>query len=757
MNVKELISQMTLEEKAGLCSGSDFWHLKGVERLGIPEIMVSDGPHGLRKQDLEADHLGINNSIKAVCFPTGAALACSFDTALIQEMGAALGEECQAEGVAVILGPGNNIKRSPLCGRNFEYFSEDPYLAGMMAGHHILGVQSQGIGTSLKHFAANSQEDRRMTADSQIDERTLREIYLTNFELAVKIGKPWTVMCSYNKVNGTYAADNHRLLTEILRDEWGFDGIVVSDWGAVNERVPGLKAGMDLEMPASGGVNDALIVQAVQDGTLDEKVLDTTVERILTLIDRYLSHKKPGASYSKEAHHQLARKIAGQCMVLLKNDGILPLDKKAKVAFIGKFAQAPRYQGGGSSHINSFRVESAMDAKGDLDVIYAPGYDTAADVVDEALIAEAVEAARTAQVAVLFVGLPDAFESEGFDRKHMDMPACQNALIDAVTAVQPNTVVVLHHGSPVTMPWADKVRGILDVYLGGQAVGAATLDVLYGDVNPSGKLAESVPYQVEDNPSYLFYPGEVDDVPYREGVFVGYRYYDAKKMPVRYPFGYGLSYTTFEYSGLTLDKKEMEDTDTLTVRVKVKNTGSRAGKETVQLYVRDCQSTMRRPDKELKGFAKVELAPGEEKEAVFTLDKRAFAYYSTRIQDWHVETGDFAILIGRSSRDIVLEDTVRVRSTRRLPVTFTMTSTVGDMLQYPEAVEMMQDILSAYKLGSNDDNADSENGTLGEGTAEMMEAMFRNMPVRSLLSFSGGTVDRAMLQEMLDKINAVLG
>ena len=757
MNVKELISQMTLEEKAGLCSGSDFWHLKGVERLGIPEIMVSDGPHGLRKQDLEADHLGINNSIKAVCFPTGAALACSFDTALIQEMGAALGEECQAEGVAVILGPGNNIKRSPLCGRNFEYFSEDPYLAGMMAGHHILGVQSQGIGTSLKHFAANSQEDRRMTADSQIDERTLREIYLTNFELAVKIGKPWTVMCSYNKVNGTYAADNHRLLTEILRDEWGFDGIVVSDWGAVNERVPGLKAGMDLEMPASGGVNDALIVQAVQDGTLDEKVLDTTVERILTLIDRYLSHKKPGASYSKEAHHQLARKIAGQCMVLLKNDGILPLDKKAKVAFIGKFAQAPRYQGGGSSHINSFRVESAMDAKGDLDVIYAPGYDTAADVVDEALIAGAVEAARTAQVAVLFVGLPDAFESEGFDRKHMDMPACQNALIDAVTAVQPNTVVVLHHGSPVTMPWADKVRGILDVYLGGQAVGAATLDVLYGDVNPSGKLAESVPYQVEDNPSYLFYPGEVDDVPYREGVFVGYRYYDAKKMPVRYPFGYGLSYTTFEYSGLTLDKKEMEDTDTLTVRVKVKNTGSRAGKETVQLYVRDCQSTMRRPDKELKGFAKVELAPGEEKEVVFTLDKRAFAYYSTRIQDWHVETGDFAILIGRSSRDIVLEDTVRVRSTRRLPVTFTMTSTVGDMLQYPEAVEMMQDILSAYKLGSNDDNADSENGTLGEGTAEMMEAMFRNMPVRSLLSFSGGTVDRAMLQEMLDKINAVLG
>ncbi len=757
MNVKELISQMTLEEKAGLCSGSDFWHLKGVERLGIPEIMVSDGPHGLRKQDLEADHLGINNSIKAVCFPTGAALACSFDTALIQEMGAALGEECQAEGVAVILGPGNNIKRSPLCGRNFEYFSEDPYLAGMMAGHHILGVQSQGIGTSLKHFAANSQEDRRMTADSQIDERTLREIYLTNFELAVKIGKPWTVMCSYNKVNGTYAADNHRLLTEILRDEWGFDGIVVSDWGAVNERVPGLKAGMDLEMPASGGVNDALIVQAVQDGTLDEKVLDTTVERILTLIDRYLSHKKPDASYSKEAHHQLARKIAGQCMVLLKNDGILPLDKKAKVAFIGKFAQAPRYQGGGSSHINSFRVESAMDAKGDLDVIYAPGYDTAADVVDEALIAGAVEAARMAQVAVLFVGLPDAFESEGFDRKHMDMPACQNALIDAVTAVQPNTVVVLHHGSPVTMPWADKVRGILDVYLGGQAVGAATLDVLYGDVNPSGKLAESVPYQVEDNPSYLFYPGEVDDVPYREGVFVGYRYYDAKKMPVRYPFGYGLSYTTFEYSGLTLDKKEMEDTDTLTVRVKVKNTGSRAGKETVQLYVRDCQSTMRRPDKELKGFAKVELAPGEEKEAVFTLDKRAFAYYSTRIQDWHVETGDFAILIGRSSRDIVLEDTVRVRSTRRLPVTFTMTSTVGDMLQYPEAVEMMQDILSAYKLGSNDDNADSENGTLGEGTAEMMEAMFRNMPVRSLLSFSGGTVDRAMLQEMLDKINAVLG
>lgn len=757
MNVKEILSQLTLEEKAGLCSGSDFWHLKGVERLGIPEIMVSDGPHGLRKQDLEADHLGINNSIKAVCFPTGAATACSFDTDLIQSMGAALGAECQAEGVAVILGPGNNIKRSPLCGRNFEYFSEDPFLAGQMAGHHIKGVQSQGAGTSLKHFAANSQEDRRMTADSQIDERTLREIYLANFELAVKIGKPWTVMCSYNKLNGEYASDSHRLLTEILRDEWGFDGIVVSDWGAVNERVPGLLAGMDLEMPSSGGVNDAIIVEAVKNGTLDEKDLDITVERILTLIDRYMTHKKAGASYSKEEHHQLARKISGESMVLLKNDGILPLCRKTKAAFIGKFAAEPRYQGGGSSHINSFKVESALDAKGDLDVIYAQGYDTKEDEVNEALIAEAVKAAQAADVAVLFVGLPDAFESEGFDRKHMRIPNCQIALIDAVTAVQPNAVIVLHNGSPVEMPWEDKVRAVLDVYLGGQAVGAATIDVLYGDVNPSGKLAETIPYKLEDNPSFLFYPGEVDDVPYREGVFVGYRYYDTKKMPVRYPFGFGLSYTTFEYSDLKLDKKEMADTDILTVSVKVKNTGDRAGKEAVQLYVRDLVSTMRRPDKELKAFAKVDLAPGEEKEVTFTLDKRAFAYYSTKISDWHVETGEFAILIGKSSRDIVLEDTVLVNSTRRLPAYFTMTSTVGDMLKYPEAVELMHDVLESYKIGSNDDNADGENGTLGEGTAAMMEAMFQNMPVRSLCSFSGGTVDRVMLQKMLDEINAVLG
>ncbi|MBZ4670946.1 MAG: glycosyl hydrolase [Oscillospiraceae bacterium] len=750
MNVKELVSQMTLEEKAGMCSGADFWHLKGVERLGISSVMVTDGPHGLRKQDQSGDHLGINDSVKAVCFPTASALACSFDRDLLFELGKALGEECQAEDVSVILGPGANIKRSPLCGRNFEYFSEDPYLSSEMAASHISGVQSQNVGTSLKHFAANNQEHRRMTASSEVDERTLREIYLASFEGAVKKGRPWTVMCSYNRINGVYASENHRLLTEILRDEWGFDGYVVSDWGAVNDRVEGLKAGLDLEMPSSGGVNDALIVKAVKEGKLDEKILDRAVERILTIIFRYVENKKNINSYDKKAHHELARKISSECMVLLKNDGILPLKKKSKIAFIGKFAASPRYQGGGSSHINSFMVSNALEsANGIAEISYAKGYETAEDIIDENLIKEAVNTAKAAEVAVIFAGLPDKFESEGYDREHMSMPNCQNKLIEEICKVQPNTVIVLHNGSPIEMPWIDKVKAVLEVYLGGQAVGEATVDVLFGDKNPCGKLAESFPKRLEDNPSYLFFKGEKDRVEYREGVFVGYRYYDKKNIDVLFPFGHGLSYTTFEYSDLKLDKKEMLDTETLSVSVKVKNTGKVAGKEIVQLYVKNAKSIAIRPEKELKGFKKIELAPGEEKTVSFVLDKRAFAYYNTEISDWHVPTGTYQILIGKSSRDIVLSEDVLVKSTSKIPVKLSLTSTVGDAMEIPEAKPFINELLSKNVLMGSDSDKDA----LGEGTSEMMERMMIEMPLRALVSFAGGALSIEDLQKTIDEIN----
>ena len=456
--LKEIISQMTLEEKAAMCSGDDFWHTKAVERLGVPRSMVSDGPHGLRKQDQSGDHLGINDSIKAVCFPTACGTAASFNRDLLYSMGQTLGQECQAEDVSVILGPAVNIKRSPLCGRNFEYYSEDPYLATEIATSQINGVQSRHVGTSIKHFMANNQETRRMSSDSRIDERTMREIYLAAFEGAVKHAKPWTVMCSYNRINGTYAAENKQLLTDILRDEWGFDGYVVSDWGAVNDRVEGVKAGLDLEMPASHGVNDALIVKAVREGRLDEAVLDKAVERILNIVYRFVENRDEAAVFDRDKDHEMARKVAEESIVLLKNDGILPLSETDEIAFIGKFAKKPRFQGGGSSHINSHKVDSAMDmVAGMANITYAQGYDDAEDVIDEKLIAEAVEAAKKAKAAVIFAGLPDAFESEGFDRTHMRMPDCQNKLIEEVAKVQPNTVVVLHNGSPVEMPWVNDV------------------------------------------------------------------------------------------------------------------------------------------------------------------------------------------------------------------------------------------------------------------------------------------------------------
>ena len=751
--IRELVAQMTLEEKAAMCSGADFWHTEAVERLGIPASMVSDGPHGLRKQDQEADHLGVNDSIKAVCFPAGCGTAASFNRDLLRVMGETLGNECQAEGVSVILGPAVNIKRSPLCGRNFEYYSEDPLVASEIASALIQGVQSKNVGTSIKHFLANNQETRRLSSDSRVDERTLHEIYLAAFEGAVKKAKPWTVMCSYNKINGTYAAQNHQYLTETLREQWGFDGYVMSDWGAVNNRVEDLKAGLDLEMPTSLGANDKLIVGAVLSGELDESVVDAAVEHILNIVFRYEENRDKNAVFDKDKDHETARRVAEETIVLLKNEGVLPLSEKQKVAFIGQYAKTPRYQGGGSSHINSHKITSALEAASGMDnIVYAQGFDDAQDKTDEKLLAEAVEAARSAQVAVIFAGLPDKYESEGFDRKHMAMPDYQNELIEKIAAVQPNTVVVLHNGSPVEMPWVDKVKGIVEAYLGGQAVGGAICDILFGRVNPSAKLPETFPIKLEDNPSYLSYIGEGDMVEYREGIFVGYRYYDKKKMDVLFPFGHGLSYTTFEYSNLIVDKEKLKDTDTLRVTVDVTNTGTMAGKEVVQLYVADKESTVIRPVKELRDFAKVELKPGETKTVTFTLDKRAFAYYSVKIHDWHVETGEFDILIGKSSRDIVLTKTVTVESTVKLPFVYTTDTTMGDVKKDPRAWKIVQESLAMGMIGGQDD---SHSEAAGEAISdEMANAGMLYSPLRGPVSF-GGHVTMADIQAIVDKLNAL--
>ncbi|MDY0380065.1 MAG: glycoside hydrolase family 3 C-terminal domain-containing protein, partial [Defluviitoga tunisiensis] len=690
-DIKSLIAQMTLEEKASLCSGLDNWHTKPIERLGIPSIRMSDGPHGLRKEVPNQQ-----TSVPSTCFPTAVTTASSWDRELIKQMGQALAQECQAEEVDIILGPAINIKRSPLCGRNFEYFSEDPYLSSQLATAYIQAVQSMGVGTSLKHYAANNQEYRRFTIDETIDERTLREIYLSNFEGAVKEGKPWTVMCSYNRVNGILASENKYLLTDILKEEWGFEGFVVSDWGAVDERVEGIKAGLDLEMPSSYGIGDQKIIEAVKIGKLDEKELDQTVERLLKIIFKAVDNRKRGTTYDKQAHHKLARKIAGESMVLLKNqDNILPLKKEGTIAIIGAFAKKPRYQGGGSSHVNPTKLDNALEeieklVQGKAKIIYEEGYNLDNDEMNQELIDKAKETAKKSNVAIIFAGLPDRYESEGYDRKHMKMPENHNKLIEEISKVQPNTIVVLSNGAPVEIPWIDKVKGLLESYLGGQAGGGAVADILFGEVNPSGKLAETFPKKLSHNPSYLNFPGEGNKVEYREGVFVGYRYYDKKEIEPLFPFGYGLSYTTFEYTDISVDKKEITDKETIEVKVKVKNTGKVKGKEIVQLYVRDVESKVNRPEKELKGFEKIELAPGEEKTVTFKLDKRSFAYYNTEIRDWYVESGEFEILVGKSSKEIELKETVKVNSTVTIKKKYDRNSTIGDLMEDPEASQVLK-------------------------------------------------------------------
>lgn len=739
--IRELISQMTLKEKAGLCSGADFWHTKAVERIGIPSVAVSDGPHGLRKQDDEADHLGLNESIKAVCFPAGCALASSFDRKLAGKMGETIGQECQAEDISTILGPAVNIKRSPLCGRNFEYYSEDPYAASEMSSAFIRGVQSKNVGTSVKHFLANNQEKRRMTNSSDVDERTLREIYMVPFEGAVKNGKPWTVMNSYNRINGTFVGESKEYLTDLLREEWGFDGYVVSDWGAVNDRVEALKAGMDLEMPSSNGVNDALIVKAVQEGALEEAVVDEACERILNIVFRYMENRDENAVFDREKDHETAASVEEECIVLLKNEygengkSILPLEKEQKIAFIGKYAEAPRYQGGGSSHINSWKVESALEAvKGLAEVTYAKGFDDAEDKADEALEAEAVKAAKEADVAVVFAGLPDSFESEGYDRKHLNLPDCQNRLIEKICGVQKNVVVVLHNGSPVVMPWKDRVSAILEAYLGGQAVGKAEVKILFGEVNPSGRLSETFPNRLEDTPCYLTYGKGKDHAEYREGVFVGYRYYTTRDMEVQYPFGYGLSYTTFGYSNMTTDKTELTDAETLSVSVDVKNTGDCPGKEVVQLYVAPVNSEVPRPARELKGFEKVSLEPGEKKTVAFTMDDRAFAIWNADLHCWDVPDGTYMIQICRNAQEVILEKEVQVKNTKRPRQKYTANTCMGELMSDPKAQQILGQMMAGDEQAK--EMADSAVGDVIN--QEMLAAMMQDMPLRQLVSFVPG-------------------
>jgi beta-glucosidase len=666
---RSIVAQLTLAEKAGLCSGKDFWNLKGIDRLGLPGIMVTDGPHGLRKQKAAADQLGINESVPAVCFPTASAIACSFDRSLLGEVGKAIGEECRQEQVAVLLGPGVNIKRSPLCGRNFEYYSEDPCLSGETAAAFIAGVQSQEVGVSIKHFAANNQEARRTTSDSVMDERTFREIYLPAFEQAVKKVRPWTVMCSYNRLFGEYACLNKRLLTDILRTEWGFDGVIISDWFATVERVGALEAGLDLEMPHIEDTNDARLVRAVENGSLSPQVLDTAATRIVTLILRAAQRQE--FTYDITSHRRLARRAAAHSAVLLKNDGkILPGSSSQKAAVIGAFARQPRYQGAGSSKIQPIQLDNPHDELNQLglEFEYADGYRLDSDQPDPALIEQACRVAEGKQIVYVFAGLPDKYESEGFDRDSMVMPSSHVELIRAVSKVNTRVVVILLGGAPMEMTWADLVQGILLMYLGGEACGGACADLLLGRVNPGGKLAESWPFTATEAPSHGNFPGYPLTVEYREGLFVGYRYYDTAKKAVRYPFGFGLSYTTFEYGDLQLSTRKMKDTDTLTVSCTVTNTGGCAGSEVVQLYVSARDSIIIRPVQELKGFAKVHLEAGESRTVSFTLNGRDFAYYNTSIAGWHVESGEYEVRLSASSRDIRLSDSLRVDSTLEAPL-----------------------------------------------------------------------------------------
>ena len=666
---QEIISKLTLKEKASLLSGLYNWTNKPVKRddIDVPTVLMTDGPHGLRKEKGADSGQKVNimgESEPATCFPPAVTLASSWDVNVVAEVAKAIGEEAVDQNVSTVLGPGTNIKRSPLCGRNFEYFSEDPYLAGQLATNYILGMKSVGVGSSLKHFCANNQEYGRMAISSVVDERTLREIYLPAFEAAVKNAQPQQIMCSYNRLNGVFLSENKRLLSDILRDEWGFEGLVVSDWGAVNERVDGVKAGLDLQMPGSGGIHDYLIVKAVQDGDLSEEDVDKCVVRVLDYIFDCIEKKpasKPVCDYDR--HHEIAVKAGEAGAVLLKNNGILPLSKDKKVALIGKMAEVSRYQGSGSSRINTRKLYNVLDVfkKEGVDFEYAAGYSVLNDGMDDKALQYALQIAKDKDVVVVVMGLTDVYESEGFDRSHMSIPDGQTKLLAELSRVNKNIVVVLEGGSPIETYWAEDVSAILNTYLLGEGVGEATFNLLYGRANPSGKLAETYPVAIDDVLSTKYFPMGPNATEYREGIYVGYRQYEAMEKPVAFPFGFGLSYTTFEYSDLSIADSYTEG-EKLKVRFTIKNTGKVKGAEVAQVYVGQIDSPVFKAVKELKGFVKVELDVGESKEVEVELDSRSFAFYNVEINDWHVLSGDYVISVGASSQDIRLKQTVKVTS-----------------------------------------------------------------------------------------------
>ncbi|MBD1823807.1 glycoside hydrolase family 3 C-terminal domain-containing protein [Cyanobacteria bacterium FACHB-DQ100] len=746
--LETLLESMTLEEKAALTVGQDLWTTVPIERLNISPIWLSDGPTGLRKSPSSTE-VGIGSSLPATAFPTESAIASSWNPALAYEVGKAIAIEAQTHDVQVLLGPGANLKRSPLGGRNFEYFSEDPVLSGLMAAATINGVQEQGIGTSLKHFVANEQETGRMYSNSLIDERTLREVYLTPFEIAITHANPWSVMAAYNQVNGTYAPENSYLLQDILRKEWGYKGIVISDWCAVNDRVASIKAGLHLQMPG-GGSSVGAIVAAVKAGQLPEEQLNEIVSELLEAILKVNTARKSAMTFDSEEHHALARRAAGESIVLLKNDrNLLPLagEVLSSVALIGRFAKSPRYQGSGSSQVVPTKVENAHDELirliGSREAIaYADGY-TEDQQSDSVLLREAQAVAKAAKVAVVFVGLPPSFESEGYDREHIDLPQAHNELIEAVCDVQPNVAIVLTNGATVTMPWVSRVSAIIEGWLGGQAGGAAVADVLLGQVNPSGKLSETFPIKLADTPSYLSFPGQGRQAIYTEGLFIGYRWYDARDIEPLFPFGHGLSYTTFSYSELEVNQPTFKDTDTLTVSLKVKNTGLRAGQEVLQLYVHPKQPRLCRPYKELKAFEKVLLQPGEEKKVELQLSPRAFAYYDPDVKAWVTDSGEFDILIGASSRDIRLQITVALTSTRSRPHQYDRLTSLGEWMSTPATRQMLQPIHDRLFVRAK--------MSKDAAAADSMRRFYEDMPIAKLVVM--GLLTEQQLQQMLEEVN----
>lgn len=790
-DVNETLSKMTLEEKASLISGLYFWTTKPIDRLNVPAVTMTDGPHGLRKEyGADEGKGGVNimkGSVPATCFPTAVTLASSWDVDLIKEVGVAIAEEAKNQKVSTVLGPGINIKRSPLCGRNFEYFSEDPFLTAELAKNYIDGVQSESVGTSLKHYACNNEEYNRMSIDSVIDERAMREIYLYGFEQAVKNSQPQQIMASYNRVDGTYVSENKRLLTDILREEWGFKGLVVSDWGAVNDRVEGVKAGLDLQMPGTKGVHDRIVVKAVKDGSLSESDLDKVVSRVLRYINECLDKKQENYDCDYEAHHELARKVGTKSAVLLKNDDeILPVKSTEKIALIGELAETSRYQGSGSSRINCRKLVNVRDAfeKNGANYEYAKGYTLKGDGRNKKLLRQAVEVAKNKDKVVLVIGLTDVYESEGFDRSHLSIPAGHIELLNAVAEVNKNVVVVLEGGAPVEMPWRNKAKAILNTYLLGEAVGESTYDLVYGKVNPSGKLAETFPERLDDCLVSKYFPEGPKTVEYRESIFVGYRYFDAANKKPLYPFGYGLSYTTFAYSDLSVSDSFVKGNE-LNVELNVTNTGKYNGEEIVQLYVRHKNSPVFKADKELKAFAKVSLNKGETKKVSLVLNDRSFAYYNVNAKDWSVISGEYEILVGSSSRDLHLSATVQVKGDD-LPLP-DMTNLdayfdIGAISEIPD--EQFRKLFgrdlpdnTPYKKGNIHVNT-----TIGETTvtglgrfimrvcklvskiiaseslnSEMIIRSVESLPLRGLCGFSGGVLSMYSIYGLVDMFNGTKG